>query len=77
MSKSQAFALILAGGGGTRLWPASRRSRPKQLLNLGGSDSLLAGTFSRVSRILGAEHTLIVTAADQADAIRRWLAENP
>jgi mannose-1-phosphate guanylyltransferase len=73
MSKSEAFALILAGGGGTRLWPFSRRSRPKQLLALGGKESLIAATFGRVSRIVGAEHTLIVTAADQADAIRAAL----
>ena len=77
MSKSEAFALILAGGGGTRLWPASRRSRPKQLLALGGGESLLASTFGRVSRALGVEHTLIVTAADQADAIRSTLPELP
>jgi mannose-1-phosphate guanylyltransferase len=77
MSKSEAFALILAGGGGTRLWPASRRSRPKQLLALGGGESLLASTFGRVSRALGVEHTLIVTAADQADAIRGALPELP
>jgi mannose-1-phosphate guanylyltransferase len=77
MSTSEAFALILAGGGGTRLWPASRRSRPKQLLALGGGESLLAATFARVSRILGAEHTLIVTAADQADAIRQALPDLP
>jgi len=77
MSTSEAFALILAGGGGTRLWPASRRSRPKQLLALGGDTSLLAGTFARVSRILGADHTLVVTAADQADAVRRALPQLP
>jgi mannose-1-phosphate guanylyltransferase len=77
MSKSEAFALILAGGGGTRLWPASRRSRPKQLLALGGNESLLLATFRRVSRILGAEHTLIVTAADQAEAVRRALPDLP
>jgi mannose-1-phosphate guanylyltransferase len=77
MSKSEAFALILAGGGGTRLWPASRRSRPKQLLALGGDTSLLAGTFARVSRLLGADHTLVVTAVDQADAIRQALPELP
>ncbi len=77
MSKSQAFALILAGGGGTRLWPASRRSRPKQLLALGGAESLIAATFGRVSRVLGRERTLVVTAADQAAAIRRALPELP
>jgi mannose-1-phosphate guanylyltransferase len=77
MSKSESFALILAGGGGTRLWPASRRSRPKQLLALGGSESLLVATFRRVSRVLGAEHTLIVTAADQAEAVRRALPDLP
>src|ERR1700690_2935447 len=77
MSKSEAFALILAGGGGPRLWPASRRSRPKQLLALGGGEPLLAATFARVSRILGADHTLIVTAADQADAVRQALPELP
>jgi mannose-1-phosphate guanylyltransferase len=77
MSKSEAFALILAGGGGTRLWPASRRRRPKQLLSLGGSESLIAATFGRVSRLLGKERTLVVTAADQADEIRRALPDLP
>lgn len=77
MSKSQAFALILAGGGGTRLWPSSRRGRPKQLLTLGGAESLLATTFGRVAKVIGAERTLIVTAADQAEAIRRALPGLP
>ena len=36
MGTTDAYAMILAGGGGTRLWPASRRKRPKQLLTLGG-----------------------------------------
>ena len=36
-----AFAVILGGGGGTRLWPSSRRARPKQLLSLGRPESLL------------------------------------
>jgi mannose-1-phosphate guanylyltransferase len=72
-----AFGLILAGGGGTRLWPSSRRSRPKQLLALGGSESLLRGSFRRAEALFGRERTLIVTAADQAAAIRAELPELP
>ena len=61
-------AVILAGGGGTRLWPASRRSRPKQVLPLGpGGETVLAGTLRRAARV--ADVTWIVTAASQADAV--------
>ena len=77
MAKPEQFALILAGGGGTRLWPASRRSRPKQLLSLGASESLLAATFRRLSAIVSPERTLIVTAADQVQAIREALPGLP
>ncbi|HEY0706631.1 MAG TPA: mannose-1-phosphate guanylyltransferase [Polyangia bacterium] len=72
-----AYALILAGGGGTRLWPSSRRSRPKQLLALGGKESLLRASFRRAQALFGTARTLIVTAADQADAIRAELPELP
>ncbi|MGB1129632.1 MAG: sugar phosphate nucleotidyltransferase, partial [Haloferula sp.] len=42
------YALILAGGSGTRFWPLSRNARPKQLLNLFGTDTLLEQTISRL-----------------------------
>src|SRR6185436_18783815 len=77
MGTSEAYAMILAGGGGTRLWPASRRRRPKQLLTLGGTESLLGATFRRVEAVFGREHILVVTAADQVEALQKVLPQLP
>src|SRR5437867_420303 len=77
MSIGNAYAVILAGGGGTRLWPASRRKRPKQLLALGGTSSLLRAAVRRARRIFGKQNTLVVTAADQEQTIRRELKALP
>ena len=62
-------AVILAGGAGTRLWPASRRSRPKQLLALGGDESLLAATVRRAGGA-ATGGVMVVTAHDQVAAAR-------
>lgn len=72
------YAVVLAGGGGTRLWPASRRVRPKQFLPLApGGRSLLEATVARARRLVPAERVLVVTSGEQADAVRATLPELP
>jgi mannose-1-phosphate guanylyltransferase len=53
------FALIMAGGSGTRFWPASRRAKPKQLLALGGPRPLLRDAVDRVVPLCGPERVLV------------------
>lgn len=58
------YALVLAGGSGTRLWPLSRASRPKQLLALNGEDTLLQQTVKRVEAMVAPERIFTVTHRD-------------
>lgn len=60
------YALIMAGGGGTRLWPLSRRSRPKQMLKLFGDSSLFQIAISRLEGIFPPDKIFVVTAQEQA-----------
>jgi len=64
------YALILAGGSGTRFWPLSRNSKPKQLLDLFGDGTLLAQTIQRLDGLVPPENILILTNDIQADAVR-------
>lgn len=60
------YAVIMAGGGGTRLWPVSRRESPKQLLPLLGQDTLFQSTVGRLESLFPPERILVVTVAEQA-----------
>jgi mannose-1-phosphate guanylyltransferase len=68
----------MAGGGGTRLWPASRKSRPKQFLPLlEHGATLLSATVARVSDVVPLERILVVTAADQVTEVQRTVPSLP
>ena len=68
------YAVIMAGGGGTRFWPLSRSQTPKQLLNLSGKDVMVNETIARLSRVAQKEDIFIVTNAAQAEKMARVTA---
>lgn len=70
-------AIVMAGGSGTRFWPASRAELPKQLLPLAGVRTLLQDTIDRLAGLAPPERTLIVTSARLLDAVRRQLPGLP
>lgn len=74
---TQTYALILAGGVGSRLWPRSRESRPKQLLALVSERSMLQETVERVSPLVSPERLIIMTNAGYATEVRAQLPEVP
>jgi mannose-1-phosphate guanylyltransferase len=71
------YALILAGGSGERFWPLSRRSRPKQLLQLVSEKTLLQETVTRLDGLVPPERILILTNVEQEAAVRALLADFP
>ena len=64
------FAVIMAGGGGTRFWPLSRQEEPKQLLNLSGRDRMINETIDRIAAVVQKEDIFIVTNRTQAEKMR-------
>jgi mannose-1-phosphate guanylyltransferase/mannose-6-phosphate isomerase len=68
------YAVIMAGGSGTRFWPLSREKMPKQLLKIGGEDTLIRQTVSRVLPLIRFEDIFIVTNQSLADTISHQLS---
>ncbi len=71
------YALIMAGGGGTRLWPLSRQTHPKQMLKLFGERTMFQLAVDRLLPLLSPEHILVVTAADQVALLAEQYPQLP
>lgn len=71
------YCVILAGGAGTRFWPASTEEKPKQLLTLVGDRSLLQGSVDRALALAPPERVVVVTSAALVAACRAQLPELP
>jgi len=70
-------AVIMAGGSGTRFWPASRREQPKQLLDIAGDRTMIQDTVHRLGEVVPPERVLIVTNQRLVAPIQEQLPELP
>jgi len=71
------FAIIMAGGVGSRFWPRSKKKNPKQLLNILGDYTMIQDTVNRISRLCPKENILIVTNEAQEEGIKEQLPNIP
>lgn len=77
MNNNHTYAVIMAGGGGTRLWPLSRRNSPKQALKLIGENSLFQSTVERLEGFFPLERILVVTVTEQAEMLKAQAPDLP
>lgn len=72
--KDNYFAIIMAGGIGSRFWPASKASIPKQFIDiLGVGETLFQTTFKRLSRLIPAENIYVLTNTKYVDMIKEQI----
>jgi mannose-1-phosphate guanylyltransferase len=69
------YAVLMAGGVGTRFWPRSRRKFPKQVLNIVGKNSMIQATFHRLKGLVDPSNIIIVTNPQQENKIGEQLTE--
>lgn len=68
------YGVIMAGGGGTRLWPLSRKSLPKQFLNITGRETMVNETFDRLAGVVPQEDIFVVTGQAYEKITRELMA---
>ena len=71
------YALIMAGGVGARLWPLSRRNRPKQSLSLVGERTMFEHAVDRIAPLFQPEQIFVVTGAEHVEALAAQAPELP
>jgi len=71
------YAVVMAGGVGSRLWPRSRGAAPKQFLGLLGPRTMLQETVTRITPLIPLERALVVVTSEHVDTVRAQLPELP
>ena|ERR1051326_68537 len=71
------YAVIMAGGVGSRFWPRSREKSPKQFLEIVGKDTMIQQTVRRISTLIKPEHTFVVTNKVQKPMVTKQLPQIP
>lgn len=69
------YAVIMAGGSGTRFWPKSTKSRPKQFLNLFGKHTMIQETVNRLEGFIEPENVMVVTNEQYVELVNQQLPE--
>lgn len=71
------YALIMAGGAGSRLWPRSRSTQPKQFLPLLSDNTMVQETAARVRDLIAPDHLFVATGRDYVELVAEQLPEMP
>lgn len=77
VSKEHLFVVILCGGGGTRLWPLSRNSSPKQFIDLVGNETLFTKTLNRAKKLVDSKHIYIMTNKNYISDVEQSASDIP